>query len=349
MCNDSSTPCYQPFPNIARNLFKTGRRDCYPRYENKPFLGYLAKEIESHPDKNGNGEKTTKYFKDNFNMIPREGLALMGAHTVGAFSTFQEHVDYAWVRAKPASNKRNQVFNNEYYKTLMGQPAKTKSEWCVGTMDGKGPKHEWLVRALLFEYMWPQKETWNKRPRRLLWNHLVTRSPVCSSAEEDKLGDGGKFWNDVKCNQKEGCKRSNYGKEESRGSKTAFYDYCCDQKRAGCGMEGKEKCDEDCNRPVQDRIRHLSSDVGFYLKWKVDANGYPTEKYCDAFSPQKNSVLGNRDWMWLYHFDSSKTSAFEKDKNDPKKISKDRQRILDGGEEGRTANCPKQVNESISI
>ena len=114
-------------------------------------------------------------------------------------------------------------------------------------------------------------------------------------------------------------------------------------KRSALWYSRKEKCDEDCNRPVQDRIRHLSSDVGFYLKWEVDANGYPTEKYCDAFGPQKNSVLGNRDWMWLYHFDSSKTSAFEKDKNDPKKISKDRQRILDGGEEGRTANCPKQV------
>ena len=86
MCNDRSTPCYSPFPFRARNLFKTGRRDCYKRYESKPFLGYLAKEIESHPDKNGNGEKTTKYFKDNFNMIPREGLALMGAHTLGALS-----------------------------------------------------------------------------------------------------------------------------------------------------------------------------------------------------------------------------------------------------------------------
>ena len=44
--------------------------------------GYLAPKKEATPDANGNGPKTAKYFKDNFDMSPRESLALMGAHTI---------------------------------------------------------------------------------------------------------------------------------------------------------------------------------------------------------------------------------------------------------------------------
>ena len=58
-----------------------------------------------------------------------------------------------------------------------------------------------------------------------------------------------------------------------------------------CGSKG---CDESCNRKVQNRIRHLSSDVGFYLKWEEDVNGYP--RGCDAFKDLKH------DWNWLYKF-----------------------------------------------
>ena len=62
---------------------------------------------------------------------------------------------------------------------------------------------------------------------------------------------------------------------------SSWYDFCCQQKTAGCGAEGT--CDPDCTMPVQNRIRHLSSDVGYYLKWETDADGYPTTKHCDAF------------------------------------------------------------------
>ena len=30
-------------------------------------------------------------------MKPKEALALMGAHTIGRYSGFQTHIDYAWV------------------------------------------------------------------------------------------------------------------------------------------------------------------------------------------------------------------------------------------------------------
>ena len=57
-------------------------------------------------------------------MSPRESLALMGAHTIGGFSTFATHIDYAWVRHLDSS--RTKVFNNEYYKELAARPAHVK-------------------------------------------------------------------------------------------------------------------------------------------------------------------------------------------------------------------------------
>ena len=89
--------------------------------------GYLAPKKEAAPDANENGPKTAKYFKDNFDMSPKESLALMGAHTTGKFSTFQTHIDYAWVR--DLDSNRTKVFNNEYYKELAARPAHVKASF----------------------------------------------------------------------------------------------------------------------------------------------------------------------------------------------------------------------------
>ena len=87
-------------------------------------------------------------------------------------------------------------------------------------------------------------------------------------------GTGDDFW---KLEEKD-------GKVATKGF-SSWYDYCCQQKTAGCGAEGT--CDPECTMPVQNRIRHLSSDVGYYLKWETDADGYPTTEHCDAFKVGK--------------------------------------------------------------
>ena len=55
-------------------------------------------------------------------------------------------------------------------------------------MNGDKATKEWNVRAELFETYWPQSGKWIDKSRRLLWNHMVTRSPVCEELEEDGLG-----------------------------------------------------------------------------------------------------------------------------------------------------------------
>ena len=104
-CSDFS-PCFSSFPlYLTRSLFKTGRTDCIPHPEALPEHGFRSTGLENEPDKNGNGKQTTNWFHETFNMNGREGLALMGAHTFGKFTTFSEHVDYAWVRVSRSLRK----------------------------------------------------------------------------------------------------------------------------------------------------------------------------------------------------------------------------------------------------
>ena len=78
-------------------------------------------------------------------------------------------------------------------------------------------------------------------PGHIFWHLRYNRIPSCEKTSEDK-----EFW-----------------KKD--------YQPCCK------GQKSKEKCE----RWVQNRIRHISTDVGLYLEWDIDENGLPTG--CKAF------------------------------------------------------------------
>ena len=197
-------------------------------------------------------------------------------------------------------SSRNEVFNTEYFKTLAARPAHVKDKYCVGAMDGGPGIPQWNVRAQLFEYYWPQTGKWIDKHRRLLWNHLVKRGPVCQAQEEDKngtflikeglfyfisndmwfhnykkiSGDGEKqFWNIQESKLEQDRKMdAEYKKTKYKGTGAKnFWEYCCKEKARKCWENNS--CDPNCTRNVQNRIRHLSADVGLYLKWNTDTNG----------------------------------------------------------------------------
>ena len=56
----------------------------------------------------------------------------------------------------------------------------------------------------------------------------------------------------------------------------SMYEYCCQIQADGCGTKDGLPCDPECEQAVQNRIRYLSSDVGFYLKFDFDGQGLPT-------------------------------------------------------------------------
>ena len=66
--------------------------------------------------------------------------------------------------------------------------------------------------------------------------------------------------------------------------------------RLGCGAT--DTCPDFCgNYPIQNRIRHLSTDVGYYLKFDFDSNGLP--QGCSGF----NAMPNRNRWYWAYQSD----------------------------------------------
>ena len=257
MCDEETedSPCFTPYPESIYSLFKTGRRDCQPRADADSKHGYRPAFKEVHPNLGFNGKMTIDYFKKHFKLNAREALALMGAHTVGNFNMINSKVDYAWVRKR--KSKQSEVFNNKYYKVLSEKPAKLK-ETCLGnpfgneTLRGKAPMYWWLVTKVIdpvfkeeykdFSHSWenPSQDS----PGHLTWEARYERTPDCNDyADED---DKGNFF----------------------GQK--HFDRCC----------AMDKMDETCLKQVQDKIRHLSTDVGFYFHWDLE-DGIP--KGCEIF------------------------------------------------------------------
>ena len=268
-CGDFS-PCFLPFPEKFDTLFKTGRIDCVSD-SGDDKKQYLAPLSEDSPHAVANGVQTADYFLKNFGFTARESLALMGAHTIGKYSTFHTHIDYAWVRLR--GSMRTKVLNNEYYKTLTAEPGHVKDGYCVGMLDGSPATKQWHVFANLFEATWPQDiagSDWQQRPRRFLWHHEVTRGPNCHALDEDGEFKGMQTpWVDTEKKKDDFIELVNDLQAYAEGKGyDSMYNYCCDLQRNG-------QNDEQCNQAVQNRIRHLASDVGFYFKFDFDNAGLP--------------------------------------------------------------------------
>ena len=70
---------------------------------------------ENQPQPDGNGDMTLAFFDQAFGMNGREGLALMGAHTIGRFhSLVISDNKYGWLQP----DHQNRLWNNKYYKVL---------------------------------------------------------------------------------------------------------------------------------------------------------------------------------------------------------------------------------------
>ena len=67
----------------------------------------------------------------------------------------------------------------------------------------------------------------------------------------------------------------------------------------GCGAKGN--CPDVCiNYPIQNRIRHLNTDVGYYLDFSFGNDGIP--QGCSAFDKVEEKAGRNR-WAWGYKGD----------------------------------------------
>ena len=91
---------------------------------------------ENQPQPDGNGDMTLAFFDQAFGMNGREGLALMGAHTIGQFhSLVISDNKYGWLQP----DHQNRLWNNKYYKVLY---IKYKSDVFYISILMDGTKHQ---------------------------------------------------------------------------------------------------------------------------------------------------------------------------------------------------------------
>ena len=147
---------------IIASTFKTGRSDCNPTDSEvacdapNDKYAFCTKKSEVKPNPHQNGTVTTKFFKDNFNLNPKEAIALLGAHTFGApnerTSGFRK---YGWV----ASGQ--DTFNSVYFQNIVKDKGNKKSQMGkgggYGDAFGNPINFSWNIRKEGFSHQW----TWN--------------------------------------------------------------------------------------------------------------------------------------------------------------------------------------------
>ena len=249
------------------SLFKTGRKDCVPSPKANDFTQYLASKIEVHPDQNDGGKKTNAYFKQHFNLEPREGLALLGIHTVGQFNPMSSKLDYGWVRDEDFS-LRSLLFNHEYYRILAQKPAKIKDDACTGTVDGKPAFvtfNPWINSfPATFGKMKPY--TSNGKPGHVAWRVSYLRGPTCN-VTINPLGD--KFVS-LKEDYDDFFKVKDLDDLAKDAGYQSGYQWCCDQIQ-----NGNQNVHPMCTRSVQGRLRFTTSEIGYVYDISHNENGLP--------------------------------------------------------------------------
>merc|ERR1719186_1672903 len=87
--------------------YSFGREDC-PTSPTKDDTHIL-------PGANTDYHATTGFFRENFNMEPKEVVALLGVHTLGGAVRDNSGFNGQWLKGPP----ENMRFNNKFYKQII--------------------------------------------------------------------------------------------------------------------------------------------------------------------------------------------------------------------------------------
>lgn len=123
-----------PLPAADR---KDVRNIC--RMPNERVERWMAPNKRPSPNSQLNGSGTVNFFRKEFNLNPRETVALMGAHNIGRFHATRSLFRYIWLR------NGGMVFNNEYYQMMANRPAYRFTDSCtqIGDAFSQAPVGRW--------------------------------------------------------------------------------------------------------------------------------------------------------------------------------------------------------------
>ena len=231
--------CLVTWPSIP--AFKTGRKDCIP--SPNALRPWHAPKHENHPSSFANGPQTIEYFKKNFPTLnTREVIALTsGGHSMARAHPDVSYFRYDWTQAQ------THLFNNQMLRMISNKPAyfgwykwinDVRKFYLVGRFDGSIPPTKWVIN----------KGAFTKSGGPAQWFFRYLRCPAtndCATMTYDEVPPQNRF-------------------EPPTPKK------CCEN------LEPNWKCHPDCEIWRQNDETAISSDMGFYLKFKVDkATGEP--------------------------------------------------------------------------
>ena len=260
------TQCYSPFDTSKfQSMFQTGRTDCVPKAGANQKHQYLSGQKEVHPNQHGNGQDSVDYFQKHFNLDAREGLALLGIHTVGQFNPMAVHLSYSWSRDR---DNRNELFNNDYYQLLSEKPYYVGHD-CIGKFGSNKPADSrFKISARVFPLTWKNREA------------------------EDYTDPGNRgflTWK-MEFNRGVDCKIRNNNNEDKNTLFKDEWDTCCKDKKDKIVSKDPKiiiEYPKNCTKFVNGRIRFTSSEIGYYYDFHFNQNGMPQgcsnfENFTDA-------------------------------------------------------------------
>jgi len=260
--------------------FLTGRSDCASEAGLKSWE--TTKE-EHHPSPHGNGVMTADFFKQDFGLDGREGAALLlGAHSFGTFNYVVSQYKYDWTR-KQSSMLNNQVIRHVAMKPQYFHECRDEDPF-VGDYLGQPAVTRWKVVAhQCATGMGPFQ-----------WFHQYYRCPAsndCTGISQSEMVSSRSPEYDYPISL-EDSSRMLMMNVSMRAEPDTDMETCCVNNEA-MGW----KCDPDnCQRRIQNDETALSTDVGYYLDFDVDAEtGRP--KGCPSLDAKQDGGLNkNNNW-----------------------------------------------------
>ena len=252
--NKDSPNCNIDIPVLQ---FKSGRSDCTPSCSGDNDYPFCTSVAEVHPNPHGNGTDTTQFFENNFNLTPRESVALMGVHTLGhpmEVNSMFRH--YGW------TPQGRTEFNNQYFINI----ANTTNYMHVNAKKLLADKNvaNCNLSASYFvgdEYGNPMPVGYKVRSERRTnafgpWNWSLMGSS-CSVYLCTNISSTGTYHFNSCCNWMETCKTNPMG---------------CPFKKKQCGGPEEAECELYSNFQ---RTSMLSVDMGLNLKFEANEDGRP--------------------------------------------------------------------------
>ena len=247
--------------------FKTGRQDCIPTCSGDDgYYDFCSTATEEHPDPHGNGKSVSDFFNQNFNLNPRESIALLGAHALG-----HPNEQISGFRHYPWTIKGKEILNNEYYVQMVSATnfrrygySYKKASQCqdsyssyVGDEFGNPFVTDWVSRS-----QWQNNDGGP-------WNWALFGG-VCNE----------KLCNDLPAESKNrfSCCHKLVSAKCNKNSKDTF----C--QRLYC-----DPSTDNCNEKRFMSVSYMNIDMGLYFKFSSLPSGRPSG--CSGL--QRNSWLSN--------------------------------------------------------